>query len=78
MMLVGGRRVPIVGRVCMDLTMVDVTEVPGVKIGDEAVVVGRQGAAEISAEDVAAWSDTINYEVVTALTERVPRIYSGP
>jgi alanine racemase len=78
MMLVGGRRVPIVGRVCMDLTMVDVTEVPGVKIGDEAVVVGRQGAAEISAEDVAAWSDTINYEVVTALTERVPRIYRGP
>jgi alanine racemase len=78
MMLVGGRRVPIVGRVCMDLTMVDVTEVPGVKIGDEVVVVGRQGAAEISAEDVAAWSATINYEVVTALTERVPRIYSGP
>jgi alanine racemase len=78
MMLVGGRRVPIVGRVCMDLTMVDLTDVPGVKIGDEVVVVGRQGGAEISADDVAAWSDTINYEVVTALTGRVPRIYSGP
>jgi alanine racemase len=78
MMLVGGRQVPIVGRVCMDLTMVDVSAVPGVKIGDEVVVVGRQGAAEISADDVAAWIDTINYEVVTALTDRVPRLYSGP
>jgi alanine racemase len=78
MMLVGGRRVPIVGRVCMDLTMVDVTAVPDVRIGDEVVVVGRQGAAEISADEAAAWIGTINYEVVTALTDRVPRIYSGP
>ena len=78
MMLVGGRRVPIVGRVCMDLTMVDVTDVPGVKIGDEVVAVGRQGANKISADDVAAWIDTINYEVVAALTDRVPRIFSGP
>jgi alanine racemase len=75
MMLVGSRRVPIVGRVCMDLTMVDVTEVKGVKPGDEAVLVGRQGAAEISADEVAAWNNTINYEVVAALTARVPRVY---
>jgi alanine racemase len=75
MMLVGGRRVPIVGRVCMDLTMVDVTEVKGVKIGDEVVVVGRQGNAAISADEVAAWNETINYEVVAALTARVPRVY---
>ena len=78
MMLVGGRRVPIVGRVCMDLTMVDVTEVPGVAIGDEAVVIGRQGTAEITADEVAAWLGTINYEVVASLTARVNRIYSGP
>jgi alanine racemase len=75
MMLVGGRRVPIVGRVCMDLTMVDVTAVPRVKIGDEVVLIGRQGAALISADEVAAWNDTINYEVVAALTARVPRVY---
>lgn len=75
MMLVGGRRVPIVGRVCMDLTMVDVTEVPEVQIGDEVVLVGRQGNAEISADEVAAWNATINYEVVAALTARVPRVY---
>jgi alanine racemase len=62
----------------MDLTMVDVTAVPDVRIGDEVVVVGRQGAAEISADEAAAWIGTINYEVVTALTDRVPRIYSGP
>jgi alanine racemase len=77
MMIVGGRRVPIVGRVCMDLTMVDVTAVPGVKVGDEVVVVGHQGEAEISTDDVAAWNDTINYEVVAALTDRVPRVYCG-
>jgi alanine racemase len=77
MMIVGGRRVPIVGRVCMDLTMVDVTAVPGVKVGDEVVVVGHQGEAGISTDDVAAWNDTINYEVVAALTDRVPRVYCG-
>ncbi|MEJ2641421.1 MAG: alanine racemase [Desulfosarcinaceae bacterium] len=75
MMLVGARRVPIVGRVCMDLTMLDVTEVPGVRIGDEVVLIGRQGKAAISADEVAAWNDTINYEVVAALTARVPRVY---
>jgi alanine racemase len=75
MMLVGGRRVPIVGRVCMDLTMVDVTDVPGARIGDEVVLIGRQGEAAISADEAAAWNDTINYEVVAALTARVPRVY---
>ena len=53
MMLVGGRRVPIVGRVCMDLTMVDVTDVPGARIGDEVVLIGGQGDARITAEEVA-------------------------
>jgi alanine racemase len=75
MMLVGGSRVPIVGRVCMDLTMLDVTAIPGVEVGDEVVVLGRQGQAQISADNIAAWNATINYEVVTAITERVPRIY---
>lgn len=74
-MLVGGRRVPIVGRVCMDLTMVDVTAVPGVSVGDEVVLIGRQGGEEISADEVAETLGTINYEVVSALTGRVERIF---
>ena len=74
-MLVGGRRVPIVGRVCMDLTLLDVGEVPGVSVGDEAVILGRQGDEVLSADEMAASLDTINYEVVSTITSRVPRIY---
>lgn len=74
-MLVGGRRVPIIGRVCMDLTMVDVGQVPGVRVGDEAVLIGRQGDIELTADELAATLETINYEVVTALTDRVKRVY---
>lgn len=74
-MLVRGQRVPIVGRVCMDLTMIDVGGVPGVSMGDEVVLIGRQNGAGISADEVAATLSTINYEVVAALTDRVPRVY---
>ncbi len=74
-MLVEGRRVPIVGRVCMDLTILDVGEVPGVSVGDEVVVLGRQGESVLTAEDMAATLDTINYEIVTSISQRVPRIY---
>ncbi|MEJ2040432.1 MAG: alanine racemase C-terminal domain-containing protein [Desulfosarcinaceae bacterium] len=74
-MLVRGRRVPIIGRVCMDLTMVDVGHVPGVRIGDEAVLIGRQEDAVLHAEEIADVLGTINYEVVTALTGRVKRVF---
>jgi alanine racemase len=74
-MLTGGMRVPIVGRVCMDLTMIDVSRVPGAKVGDEVVLIGRQNDAVIGAEEVAATLDTINYEVVAGLTGRVKRVY---
>jgi len=74
-MLVGGRRVPVVGRVCMDLTMLDVGSVPGVRVEDEVVVFGRQGGASISADDLARALGTINYEIVCDLTARVPRVY---
>ena len=74
-MLIHGQRVPIIGRVCMDLTMVDVGRIPGVRIGDEAVLIGRQGEARLSAEELAQTLATINYEVVTALTGRVKRVY---
>ncbi len=72
--LVRGRRAPVVGSVCMDLTMVDVTDVPGVEINDEVVLWGRQGAAEITVNEVAAWQETIPYEVLTNVGRRVPRI----
>lgn len=72
--LVRGRRAPIVGRVCMDQTMIDVTDIPGARMGDEVVLIGRQGSERITAEDVAARIGTINYEVVSAILPRVPRV----
>ncbi|WP_447972517.1 alanine racemase [Nitrospira sp. Kam-Ns4a] len=73
--LVRGRRVPVCGRVCMDMTMVDVTEVPEVMPGDEAVLIGRQGDETISALDLAGWLGTIPYEVLCGIGLRVPRLY---
>jgi alanine racemase len=71
--LVRGRRAPIVGRVTMDQTMIDVTDIPAAQQGDEVVLIGRQGSDSISAEEVAARLGTINYEVVSAILARVPR-----
>lgn len=73
--LIHGRRAPVAGRVCMDQVMVDVGHIPGVKVGDEAVLIGRQGDQEITADDVAGMLDTINYEVVCMVSHRVPRVY---
>jgi alanine racemase len=73
--LIGGKRAPIVGRVCMDQFVVDVTDIEGVRQDDEVVVFGRQGEEEISAEEVAALAGTINYEVVTSILPRVTRVY---
>lgn len=76
--LVHGRRAPIVGNVCMDMTMVDVTDVPDVTAGDEVVVLGEQGGQTITADDVARRSDTISYEILTSLSRRVPRVVLPP
>lgn len=80
-MLVRGVRCPIVGRVSMDLTMLDVTDVPGVQIGDEVVVVGRSHHAgrtsRIDVEEIAELSGTLAYDVMTSISRRVPRSY-GP
>ena len=73
--LVRGRRAPVAGRVCMDLTMLDVTAIANVQQGDEVVLLGRQGDAEISADEMAAWANTISYEVLTSISARVPRFY---
>jgi alanine racemase len=72
--LVRGQRAPIVGRVCMDQTMLDVSEIPGVRQGDEVVLIGEQGSERITAEDVAERLGTINYEVVSEILARVPRV----
>ncbi len=73
--LVGGKRVPVVGRVCMDQIMVQLDEVPDARPGDEVVLIGQQGEAVITAEDVARVWGTINYEVTCAIGPRVPRLY---
>ena len=72
--LVRGHRAPIVGRVCMDQTMIDVTQIPGVRQGDEVVLIGAQGREEISIGQVAERLGTINYEVVSEILARVPRM----
>jgi alanine racemase len=76
--LVRGQRVSIIGRVCMDMTMIDVTSVPDVRVGDEAVLIGRQGSAEISADEVAEAQGTISYEVLCRIGPRVPRLHLPP
>lgn len=73
--LVRGKRAKVAGIVCMDLTMADVTEIPGVQAGDEVVLLGRQGEEEISAAEMAGWTGTIPYEVLCAIGKRVPRRY---
>ncbi len=73
--LIGGEFAPIVGRVCMDQFMVDVTHIEGVKDLDEVVLIGKQGENEITADDIAAIKGTINYEVVCQLGKRIPRVY---
>jgi len=73
--LVRGHRVPIIGRVCMDMTMVDVSGLPNIRVGDEAVLIGRQGEAEITADEVAEAQGTISYEILCRIGPRVPRVY---
>lgn len=72
--LVQGSGAPLVGRVSMDQCAVDVTDIPGVRQGDEVVLIGTQGERRITAEDVGRWLGTINYEVVSTILARVPRV----
>lgn len=73
--LIKGKRCPIVGRVCMDQVLIDVGEVKNVKVGDEIVLIGSCGSDRITAEELAGWANTIPYETVCAISDRVPRIY---
>ena len=74
--LIRGKRAPILGRVCMDQMMVDVTDIPDVALNDRVVLVGRSGSEEITMEQIAAAADSFNYEFVCGISRRVPRVYS--
>jgi len=73
--LLRGRRAPVVGRVAMDMCMVDATAVPEVAVGDVATLIGRDGAEEVSADELASLGDTISWEILAGLSARVPRLY---
>ena len=73
--LIGGRRCPVLGRVTMDQTIVDVTEAPEVAVGDQVTLVGRQGDGEIPVTEFSKWAETIPYEILCSVTKRVPRVY---
>jgi alanine racemase len=73
--LVRGRRAPLIGMVSMDAITLDVTDVPGVKVGDLVTLIGQDGDQRITAEEVAQWSGTISYEVLTSIGPRVERRY---
>jgi alanine racemase len=71
--IIRGRFAPVVGRVCMNVSMVDVTDVPDVRVGDDVVLIGRQGGIEVAVEELAELSDTINYEFLARLSPDIPR-----
>lgn len=73
--LVRGRRAPVAGTVCMDMTMVDVTDVPGAALGDEVVLLGEQGGEVIDADELGQRAGTIAYEILCGVGKRVPRRY---
>ncbi|MFH1497486.1 MAG: alanine racemase [Verrucomicrobiota bacterium] len=76
--LVRGQRCPVLGRVTMDQTIIDVTDLPAAAVGDEAVLVGRQQGAEIDLAEFSARADTIPWETLCSVTKRVPRVYRTP
>lgn len=70
-----GKRAPLIGRICMDMAMIDVTDIPEACVGDDAVLFGHDGQAFLAVEEVAALADTIPYEILCAVSARVPRVY---
>jgi alanine racemase len=75
--LIHGKRAPVAGKVCMDFIMVDVTHIPRVAVGDEVVLMGRQGKERITPEEIAEKINSISYEVLCSIGKRVPRIYKN-
>jgi alanine racemase len=75
--LVRGEKAPVIGRICMDQTMIDVTDIPDVLPGDEVVLLGQQGNESVNADQMAEWAETISYEILLSVSQRVPRVYKG-
>ena len=73
--LIRGKKAPILGRICMDQMMVDVTEIPEAQLNDTVVLVGSSAEASITVEEIAARQDSFNYEFVCGISRRVPRVY---
>ena len=74
--LIRGKKAPILGRICMDQMMVDVTDIPSVTPGDSVTLIGTDGTETITVEQIAAAADSFNYEFVCGISRRVPRIYT--
>lgn len=74
--LIRGRRAPLVGAVCMDMLMIDVTDVPGAAVSDPVTLIGRDGAEAITVDDLARWAGTVSYEVLCGISKRVPRVFT--
>ncbi len=75
--LVRGQKAPVVGRVCMDLTLVDVTDIIDATLEDDVLLFGQSGDHYLPVEEVATWAETISYEILCGISKRVPRIYEG-
>jgi len=73
--LLKGEQAPIIGKICMDMMMVDVTDIPHPAVGEEVMLLGRQGTREITAEDYAGWLKTIPYEILCGIGGKANRIY---
>lgn len=73
--LIQGQKVPIIGNICMDQCMIDVTDVDGIKVGDEVVIMGSEGSHSITADDIADSSGTINYEILCGFGKRLPKVF---
>ena len=71
--LIGGKRCSIIGRICMNMMMVDISHLSKVRAGDQVTLIGSDGESEITADDLADWAETINYEIVTCLNPKIPR-----
>jgi len=72
--IINNKKCPIRGRICMNLSMVDATKVSKVKIGDKAILIGKSRTQQITANDLAQWANTINYEIVTRINPQIPRV----
>ncbi len=74
-MIVGGKKAKVVGRICMDQCMIDISDIDGVNVGDTVTVIGSSDGCEVSMDDAASWAGTINYEIACIVGKRVPRVY---